>query len=254
METIKYDEAKKIWQKITKTTSDSNLSFELELHKKLLDIFQVGNYYYYIFNCVTAKIEFVNDGVSAVLGYNPEQFQTDFLIENIHPEDISYFLSFEEKVTAFFAKLPPEKVLKYKVRYDYRIKKANGDYCRILQQVVTIQSTDDGGVIRTMGVHTDITDLKKENGSTLSFIGLEGEPSFVDNENTIDIIIEKEILTNREKEILKHISSGKNSAEIAKLLSLSKHTIDTHRKNMLHKTGTKSALDLIMKATSKGWI
>ena len=42
-------------------------------------------------------------------------------------------------------------------------------------------------------------------------------------------------LTRREKEILKLLSEGFTSHEIASQLFLSSYTIDTHRKNMLQK-------------------
>jgi DNA-binding NarL/FixJ family response regulator len=42
-------------------------------------------------------------------------------------------------------------------------------------------------------------------------------------------------LTRREKEILKLLSEGLTSNEIANQLYLSSYTIDTHRKNMLQK-------------------
>jgi len=52
-------------------------------------------------------------------------------------------------------------------------------------------------------------------------------------------------LTKREKEVLTHISEGLKTSEIADKLFLSKHTIDTHRKNLLSKAGVKNAVDLV---------
>ena len=51
-------------------------------------------------------------------------------------------------------------------------------------------------------------------------------------------------LTEREIEILKFISEGKISTEIAKILSISKLTVETHRKNMLSKTNSKNINEL----------
>jgi DNA-binding NarL/FixJ family response regulator len=54
-----------------------------------------------------------------------------------------------------------------------------------------------------------------------------------------------ECLSSREIEIIKHLVNGKTSQEIAKILCLSKNTIDTHRRNILEKTGLKSTNELI---------
>jgi len=55
----------------------------------------------------------------------------------------------------------------------------------------------------------------------------------------------KELLSERECEILKLIANKKTTPEISELLSLSKTTVETHRKNMLKKTGTIDATALI---------
>lgn len=51
-------------------------------------------------------------------------------------------------------------------------------------------------------------------------------------------------LTNQEKRILALISQDKKSGEIAKLLKLSKRTIEAHRYNMQRKLGLKSSAEL----------
>lgn len=49
MEKLQYDEMKKTWYQIARyQEKPMDVNFELEIHKKLLDIFQVGDYYYYI--------------------------------------------------------------------------------------------------------------------------------------------------------------------------------------------------------------
>jgi len=59
-------------------------------------------------------------------------------------------------------------------------------------------------------------------------------------------------LTLREKEIIKLIASGITTSSMAKLLFLSKFTIDGHRKNLLHKFNAKNAVELINIARQQG--
>lgn len=51
-------------------------------------------------------------------------------------------------------------------------------------------------------------------------------------------------LTRRQIEIARRIFQGKTSAQIADELFLSKHTVDTHRRNILKQTGCKSTTEL----------
>lgn len=55
------------------------------------------------------------------------------------------------------------------------------------------------------------------------------------------------ILSRREIEILELVMQGKTSKEIGDYLFISKTTVDTHRRNILEKTGTKSTADLMSK-------
>ena len=52
-------------------------------------------------------------------------------------------------------------------------------------------------------------------------------------------------LTERETEIVRLIAHEYSSEQIAEKLFISKHTVDTHRKNILHKTETRTLVGLI---------
>jgi two-component system response regulator NreC len=56
---------------------------------------------------------------------------------------------------------------------------------------------------------------------------------------------EPEALTNREAEVLKLIIRGYTNRQIAKELSLSVRTVETHRANILGKLGLESRADLV---------
>lgn len=258
MKLIKFDEMKKTWFEISKS-SDGNVdpTFELEVHKKLLNIFQVGDYYYYILNIPKLEMEYISDSTAEILKLKDKNlFSAQYIFENMHPDDTRSFLLNERKVTEFFSKLTPEKVLKYKVSYDYRIKKADGTYIWVLMQTTTIQTDENGAVIRVMGVQTDISHLKTSNQiSGLSFIGLDGEPSYynVDVEDPF-LLPSQELFTGREKEIMKLIIEGFTTQEIAVKLSRSVHTINTHRKNIFQKTESKTIADLVANCLKNNWI
>lgn len=61
-------------------------------------------------------------------------------------------------------------------------------------------------------------------------------------------------LSEREIEIVKLISKGLSSANIATHLVISVHTVNSHRKNILKKLGLKSPTELIIYAAERGWV
>lgn len=56
------------------------------------------------------------------------------------------------------------------------------------------------------------------------------------------------LLSEREVEIIKLIAEGNTNTQIADLLHLSPHTINTHRKNIMGKLGTKNTAGIVMYA------
>ena len=60
-----------------------------------------------------------------------------------------------------------------------------------------------------------------------------------------DLLMIGNIFSDREFEIIKLIKEGYDSEQIAVKLFLSKHTVNTHRKNILDKTGKAHISDLI---------
>ncbi|MCX7878176.1 MAG: response regulator transcription factor [Ignavibacteria bacterium] len=61
-------------------------------------------------------------------------------------------------------------------------------------------------------------------------------------------------LTKREIEVLKLIASGYSNQEIANILYISYNTVDTHRKNIMHKLSIKNTAGLVRYAIEKGLI
>jgi two-component system, NarL family, response regulator NreC len=63
-----------------------------------------------------------------------------------------------------------------------------------------------------------------------------------------------ELLTSRERELLQLIAELKTTKDIAALLGVSPHTIDTHRGNLMQKLNVHSIPELVLYAVRKGVI
>lgn len=50
------------------------------------------------------------------------------------------------------------------------------------------------------------------------------------------------------------LDKGMNTHEIAELLRVSENTVETFRRRLLLKFGSKNATEMVVKAISKGWI
>lgn len=250
------NEAAKIWKRASDSEEQATelLQLEVELYKKLLIFFQIGESCYFIFNFQQIRFDFISDEATAMLGYAKDELTPELIMESIHPDDRAWFLDCQEVSVNFILGLPPEKQMKYKVRIDYRIRKKSGEYIRIMHQVVIIHTDGSGKILRNLVVFTDISQLKKNEKPVMSYIGMDGEPSYLNVDVKSYFKEESDLLSKREKEILYLLAEGKASKEIAELLYISKHTVDTHRKNLLRKTGSVSSIDLINKTIRDGLV
>jgi len=247
-------EFNKMMQWLGTESIPSQLKFDAEYYKKFFSFFLLGDSYYFIINHHTLKMEYVSKEIESVMGYLPSEFEIPFMNDQIHPDDRSWFLAIGSSMIDFFSQLPIEKLMKYKVRYDIRFRKRNGDYARILYQGVLLEHDEKGRFLRTLSVHSDITYLKQEGKPVLSFIGMDGEPSYFDVASKNIFIESKNELTRRERQVLLLLIEGKLSKEISEALNISKQTVDTHRKNMLHKKQLNNTGELVGKAIRYGWV
>lgn len=91
----------------------------------------------------------------------------------------------------------------------------------------------------------DITHLMKGDDYWIrGVLGKEEKKVFVYH-SAENRIVEQEILSEREKEVLKYIKQGLNTRQIADILAISPNTVDNHRRNMLARTGTRDTTALV---------
>ncbi len=65
--------------------------------------------------------------------------------------------------------------------------------------------------------------------------------------------VSRELLTTREREIIKLIAEGKSSKEVADLLFISSRTVQHHRANIMRKLNLKKTAELVKYALQKGY-
>ena len=247
-------EARKVWNEISMEGTVDGSTLDTEIPRHQMEFYHVGKYYVYLLDIINAKFEYLSPDIAKVTGYSPADYDLEFHFSKVHPDDKPIILDFENAAVEFFRDIPNEKITKYKFTYDFRILNSSGQYIRLHQQVSTHRFNPAQNILITFGVHTDITHLKSDNTPTLSFIGLEGEPSYINVDVTKKYSAAKQVITKREREILLLLLAGHCSTEIADKLCISKFTVDTHRKHLLAKTNCKSSMEMAGKIIREGWV
>lgn len=61
-----------------------------------------------------------------------------------------------------------------------------------------------------------------------------------------------DLLTGRERHIYQLLAEGNSNKDVANLLDLSLHTVETHRSRIMEKLGVRSAAELVLSAVRRG--
>ncbi|CAN5747472.1 hypothetical protein BH24BAC1_BH24BAC1_41460 [soil metagenome] len=210
----------------------------------------------WILHVPTGRYDFVSNNAQALLGYSSQELikgEVGFLATLIHPADFSWLQALLWRTQDHVQTLPPRQRLYHRVSFDCRVRKSDGSYIRVLNQVTVLQTDDEGAVTHLLGSTTDITNWKKretlvatvheaDGGSGPVYTSAEGLPA------------PQTTLSKRECEIVKLLAQGLSSKQIADRLFISRHTVSTHRQNIIEKTGSKNTGELVHRAMGRGLI
>jgi DNA-binding CsgD family transcriptional regulator len=241
-----------VWQpnRIAKSNESSQISFD-DLTNSIIS---TGPFYFYIIDFYDMSLSHTSPAISEIHGFNPETVSFNDILGAIHPDDIEFVAKAEAISTDFFyKKVGFEKMLNYKTSYNFRFQLKNGEYALFNHQSLMLSLDENGGLGKSLNIHTRIDHLSNLNTHKVSFIGLNGEPSFM-NVNLDEKNQEFKEFSKREIDIIKLIGNGLSNAEIAEKLFISALTVKKHRNNILAKSDSKNTAQLIKNCILQGII
>lgn len=199
---------------------------------------------------------YVHENVNGITGYERDLFfDFGFVLSLIHSEDRESVYEFSKRSISLArdynnSLLNDPFFVIFSV--DFRFKCKNGNYIKLNKQNCCFKTDDKGNMVYAFIHFTDISHIKKNDNVRFSWFGNPDYKLYFGD------LIQKHQqhfkLTKREKDVLSMLSEGESATQIARRLSVSVHTIISHRKNLLHKTGAKNTAQLIKMAIEKAII
>ncbi len=233
----------------------------LNFDELISSVFTAGPFYFYIIDFFDMSISNISSGFKEAHGLDPSSIKNiNDILALVHPDDMPFVAKAEEKVFSYiYNSLGVEKITRYKESYNLRFKTPDGSYQLYNHQSVILTVDEKGNFIKSLNIHTNISHITKKNNFKCSLIGLAGEPSYLnlevfDDPNGKEPAVSESAFSRREIGIIKLLSQGKSTKEIAAELSISEDTVKTHRKNILAKADCKNVAELIARSMSEGWI
>jgi DNA-binding CsgD family transcriptional regulator len=233
--------------------------------KKMAGLFTPGTSYFYILNVHDLELDYISPDVQLLTGIHPKDVTIEKLLKTATPRELEWVQKKEVVVRDFYGRfLPSEKITDYKLVYSYKMKDRNKKKRIILHQATPLSITEAGSMQHVLSIHTDISHLTSKSSQNVSFIDLEGRESYYNinpekgvfdpnlaNAKTNRVLEE---LTDREQEVLDFLAKGLSAKQIAGNLNLSEHTVKTHRRNILKKSGCNKTAELIAERILTGLI
>lgn len=214
----------------------------------LVHRFDFGPSFYFIYHYQENRYIFVEDHIRHILQYQPADLirsQEHFFLNYMHPDDTAPYQLALQKCKSFFDQLPPQEHKYYTTSIDYRFRKKNGDYIRLLQQIMFMAYDNSGNLLFRMEKCTDISHWQKSQEVVLSISGTGHHKNMVYYPARFLPKQQNTCFTPMETRILKLLAHGLNSRQIAERLNISFNTVNTHRRNMRKKTGVRSTTSLL---------
>ncbi len=147
-------------------------------------------------------------------------------IEGVQPDDRDHCL--ETYLKSFSSRQP--------YQMQYRLQRQSGDYCWVEESGVP-RCNAEGEFSGYIGVAHDLSDRRRT--------------SFRPDEDAVRLVF---ALTERERQVLVLIASGKSTKEAAAALGISYKTADSHRSRILEKLGVHETASMVRYAIRAGLI
>ncbi|WP_459190077.1 response regulator transcription factor [Parabacteroides sp. APC149_11_2_Y6] len=185
-----------------------------------------------------------NGGLATGLGLSTEESKEidsiweEEIFSKIHPDDLTEKHLLELRFFHLLKKLPVSERSDYHIISKIRMLDRSGQYIPIHHRTFYVCSSPRGNLWLALCLYN----YSYEKSAHETYEGI------IVNSSTGDIIQPdkqkcNDILSGREKEILRLIEEGKISKEIGDLLSISINTVNRHRQNILEKLHVKNSFE-----------
>lgn len=224
----------------------------LDKHIKVLEtLASIGNSGTGIFDFSKRKIIYYSPNFGSLLGYQPSDYQElgqYFFAGKIHPDDAVTLSKVGLAILKLLYNLSIDERLNYKHVFEYRMLNAQNKYVRLIEQYQVLE-LDAQGQMWLMLTIVDLSPNQDESKPCKSQLLNFKTGKMVPIEPSPNIQLE---LTKRELEILKLVKNGLLSKEISDQLSISVHTVNTHRQRFLEKLNANNSIEAVKFAARLG--
>lgn len=213
--------------------------------------FATGPYFWFIANTIKGITHDAGGHFEQMVPFSVDEFvgkPPDLLFKQIHPVDASAMFSFTNYWIATY--LNTDLVMRQYLRPTIYIRLMNPKhlYYWVMVQYKSHIVSADNKVLFALTFVTDLSMIKTNGLAMMSIFNTHTKTcNYFECDQQTNLLSHTQEMTKisvREIEILKLLSIGYSSKQMANELGISIRTVDNHRQNLLRKTGCNSSSEL----------
>jgi DNA-binding CsgD family transcriptional regulator len=227
------------------TGIDPNDSLMAELDHGL----EKNNQLFYIADAVLLDVQFISKGIHRMFGMEQNNVSAGFFLTTTHSDDLRRHHLTRAKLLNRAQEIYVEKNGTGIISSNFRAKKPEGGIANYLYQGYTFYSKVPYESVFLILVITDISGFDNIHKGFHFYGGNDRQFfRFPDDE----LLLSGMIFSHTEFRIIELIEEGLSSKDIAQKVFRSLHTINTHRRNIMRKSGKTSMTEVIRELKDKG--
>jgi DNA-binding CsgD family transcriptional regulator/PAS domain-containing protein len=225
----------------------------LEHHKHFLSqLSLVSNSGVAVFDMYHQQHVFVSYNFTDLFGYDMNSLEkngNDYFDEHVHPDDIPVLMRNGVDFLRLFY-IHKEEFSNCKLINEYRIRNCHNDYVRIIEQHQILEFDKKGNAWLSLSIWDISPDQSTFQGVRSKLLNC--KTGVYHSLQELLPTSHQASLSPREIEILQLVRDGLLSKEISEKLSISVHTVNTHRQKILIKLNVDNSMEAVKYASELG--
>jgi DNA-binding CsgD family transcriptional regulator len=224
---------------------DSTDQQVVEMEKLL----EENNQFFFVGDIIRLKVLFTSKRSYDMVGIEPDSFDPAILLSATHPNDLRRNSQVRTLTINTGQNLFINRKGTATISANFKLKNKEGNYSNLLFQSYLFFSSLP---YETVYIFMVITDISHISIAKNAFYLYSENDNFSFRYPDAEMLNPDNLFTIREFEIMQLISGGLSSKLIAEKLFVSIHTVNTHRRNILKKSGSLSMIELVQNMKEKG--
>jgi DNA-binding CsgD family transcriptional regulator len=193
------------------------------------------------------KIIHISNNVEEIMGYTAKEFYASsmlFVLKLFTLDHYNFLYVWLNWAVSLHTKIGHMYYSKQTI-CGIKVKHKNGRIMHFMIRYSALEMAENGAVKVAAVSIDDITHLMKSDFYWGRFEQIGETPNMHHFISTDKKDHPHDIISEREKDVLRLLAEGKESKEIGEQLFISRHTIDNHRRNMIQRIGVRDTTGLV---------